>query len=91
MTQDEKQHGNMVFEDALQAMKLEKRCARSGWNGKNMWVSVVYSGHSSVHNKHIDSLVVNHFLVIKDALGHIVPWLPSQDDLFAWDWFEVDA
>lgn len=36
---------NMDFGDAIRAMKDGKKVARSGWNGKGMWLSL--SGHSA--------------------------------------------
>ena len=81
----------MKFGDAIEALKKGERVARSGWNGKGMWLVLVPASiftEDSLYSKaglmggdikaHID---------IKTATGEMQPgWLASQTDMLADDW-----
>jgi len=58
-----------------------KYAARSGWNGKNMWI------HLQVPDDH--SKMTLPYIYMKTAQGDLVPWLASQTDILAIDWMEV--
>ncbi len=70
---------------ALHALKQGKRVARSGWNGKGMWLLLqVPDAHSKM---------TLPYIYIEYPVGHPaypdgsrVPWLASQTDLLAEDW-----
>ena len=71
----------MDFGGALQALKSGKRVARSGWNGKGMWLALqVPDAHSKMSLPYIYMSTVD---------GKLVPWLASQTDLLSEDWLEV--
>lgn len=86
----------MDFGDAVRALKHGKRVARTGWNGKDMFLFLVTGstfkvnrapllgiypeGHEVQYHAHID---------MKTAQGYVVPWLASQSDVLADDWIEV--
>lgn len=61
--------------EAIEAVKSGKRIARSGWNGKGMFVyRAKFDGFKPV-------------LILKNAKGESQPgWVFSQDDLFSDDW-----
>lgn len=73
------------FGQALTLLKTGKRMARSGWNGKGMFVFLVPGiypdGTTSNYHAHID---------MKTADGQVVPWLASQTDVLAEDWQVVE-
>ena len=73
----------MNFGEALQALWFGKRVARSGWNGKGMWIELqLPSTNSKMTLPYI-------FIVTPGAFttqGHMVPWLASQTDLLVEDW-----
>lgn len=79
----------MTFSKALDALKAGGRLARSGWNGKNMWVVLQRpDAHSDM---------THPYIYIEYPAGHPaypsgakVPWLASQTDLMADDWSLVD-
>jgi hypothetical protein len=90
------------FSLALDALKEGKRIARSGWNGKGMWLCLsgplqgqpvdsekVWSPHC---RKFAESQIGNWVRVLptinmKTADGHILMgWLASQTDLLSDDW-----
>lgn len=87
----------MNFSDALEALKGGEKVARTGWNGKGMFVFLVPgsvfkvdrapllgiypAGTTVTYHAHVD---------MKTADGLIVPWLCSQTDLLAEDWGIVE-
>ncbi|EGR2972443.1 DUF2829 domain-containing protein [Vibrio parahaemolyticus] len=90
-----KPSGNMNFGQALEMMKLGKKVARSGWNGKGMWLILV-PGTASVRpvagtpysNAGITSETdINPHIDMYTADGKMQPgWLASQTDMLADDW-----
>lgn len=71
------------FSEALTAITYGKKITRKGWNGPNQYVYLV-------SNAVQDGFGFDTFAVLKNAQGGRVPWLPSQGDLFAADWVEVE-
>jgi hypothetical protein len=83
----------MNFGQALEAVKAGKRIARSGWNGKNMFLFLVPGSQFKVNREPLlsimgDGAVVDYHAHIdmKTAQGYVVPWLASQADLLSEDW-----
>lgn len=84
---------SMDFGMALAALKIGKRVARQGWNGKGMWLSLVPNGLFDVAcsvvrydpNKPSDTKLLP-WIGMKTADGGFVPWLASQTDMLADDW-----
>jgi hypothetical protein len=75
----------MNFSATLDALKEGKKVARSGWNGKNMWLQLQ---RPDQHSK-----MTHPYIYIEYPDGHPayphgckVPWLASQTDLMAEDW-----
>ena len=74
----------MSFGHAIEMLKLGKKVARAGWNGKGMWLMLMAGGHSSLPDgSEFEALP---FIVMKTADDKIVPWLASQTDVLANDW-----
>ena len=85
------------FSEALDRIKDGGLVARSGWNGRNMflflvpgstfWVArhpllgIFEAGAKIDYHAHVD---------MRTADGTIVPWLCSQTDLLAEDWVIVE-
>lgn len=65
---------------ALEAMQDGQRVARRGWNGANMWLAI--------QNPDTDG-PWRPFVYIKPVDGLLTPWVASQLDLLATDWFVV--
>lgn len=77
------------FGEAIRRMKNGARVARKGWNGKGMFVM-----HCSVDGKDYtlsDGMAVTRrdYLYMKAADNTVVPWVASQTDILAEDWYEV--
>ena len=79
---------NVSFGDAIEAAKQGQVIARSGWNGKNMYLFYVHPEQWSYQVK--PTICNNHsrlpFIAMCTATGAVVPWLASQTDVLANDW-----
>ena len=81
------------FGAALRRMREGLKLSREGWNGKGMWAELQKpDAHSKMTRHYIFLCVPNgktsQFAASNEAVDR-VPWLPSQTDLLAEDWFEV--
>lgn len=84
------------FADVVRGLKMGKRFARSGWNGKGMFIFLVPGSHFEVSREPLASILgmgtpvdYHAHIDMKTAQGYIVPWLASQADMLAEDWVEV--
>ncbi|MBK7025204.1 MAG: DUF2829 domain-containing protein [Sulfuritalea sp.] len=76
------------FGDALSQLKKGERVARNGWNGKNMWLQMqTPDAHSKMTLPYIYIEYPNGHPAY--PTGSRVPWLASQTDMLAEDWFVV--
>jgi len=64
---------------AVDRMEAGERVARAGWNGRNMWLALQVPDH---HSK-----MSLPYVYMKTADHQMVPWLCSQTDLLATDWY----
>lgn len=69
------------FDWALKQLIVGRRVARSGWNGKNMWIKL------QVPDK--NSKMSLPYIYMRTAQAELVPWLASQTDLLSCDWVPV--
>ncbi|MNC45704.1 hypothetical protein D3C75_946840 [compost metagenome] len=80
----------MTFGEALWNLKLGNKVARSGWNGKAMWLSLINGYSVDIHDKHVSpSQELSPWIGMKTADNKFVPWLASQTDVLAEDWVVV--
>lgn len=87
----------LTFGLAVEALKKGHRVARAGWNGKEMWLSVVTSDNYLILtppykdvNSGPDSVGPLPWIGMKTADNKFVPWLASQTDMLAEDWMIVE-
>ena len=78
----------ITFGLALEVMKMGKRVARAGWNGKGMWVRYVHALLYTVDGLELETQ--RSWLGMKTVNGEFVPWVASQTDLLAEDWEIVE-
>lgn len=87
--------GSLSFGHALVALKDGKRVARSGWNGKGMFLYHVpaasYPAQRNSRGTMIgvfpdDMVPYGDYIAMKTAQNNVVPWLASQTDMLADDW-----
>lgn len=77
----------MTFGKALKKLKKGWKVARSGWNGKGMWLRLVVPTGGSA----FDMGYENHsYIEMKTADDQLVPWVASQTDMLAEDWETVE-
>lgn len=87
---------NLTFGAALENAKLGHKVARTGWNGRGMWI-VVQRGYptgipindntASATGFPVGTVCKFHpYLMMKDVSGAFFPWNPNQLDLLSEDW-----
>ncbi len=84
------------FGYALKAMKRGERVARSGWNGKGLFVYVVpansYKAQTGAAKAFFGEgamVPYNAYMAVKNVDGTISTWAPSGSDALAEDWSVV--
>ena len=88
--------GQGGFGEALAALKTGQRVARSGWDGKGMWLALYTNPEPRKYVVFAFNMVstvgyeLADWIGMKTADDKFVPWLASQTDLLAMDWQIVD-
>lgn len=77
----------MNFGEALDCLKQGKKVARSGWNGKGLWLELQLPDAGSKMT--LPYIFISYPPDATNTPGARVPWLASQTDLLAADWYEV--
>ena len=67
---------------AIEQLKVGKKVARSGWNGKGM--------HLELQRPDEHSKMTLPYIFMFTAQGDYVPWLASQTDMLSEDWGLVE-
>ena len=87
----------MNFGHAIQALKDGLKVARSGWNGKGMFLYLVPGSTFTVNRPPLLGIYpegtpiwYHAHIDMKTSNGMCVPWLASQTDMLANDWMVVD-
>lgn len=84
----------MTFGLAIEALRQDKRVARSGWNGKGMWLGLVrgydYNPDKGKATAYALGCQKLPWIGMKTADDCFVPWLASQTDMLADDWMLID-
>lgn len=94
----------MTFGMAIEALRLGARVARSGWNGKGMWLALscphskdvpsaaFWNEHNAQHARDMGGTAkVLPSITMKTATDEILMgWLASQSDMLATDWLIVE-
>lgn len=87
----------LTFGEALEQLKAGRRVFRDGWNGKGMWLAYQKAYPEGVpinaNTAEATGLPVGSvqrflpYIMMCTASGAFVPWLASQTDILADDWF----
>ena len=93
----------MTFGLAIEALKMGKKVARAGWNGKGMWLTLSPGAEDlpaerfwAKHNREFaesngGTATVSPYITMKTADNKIQSgWLASQTDMLAEDWQVVE-
>lgn len=81
------------FSEVIQLLSLGKSFSRAGWNGKGLFITL------QVPDEH-SKMTAPYVYLSTPTIGHDtdgnnipawnrIPWICSQSDLLAKDWFEV--
>ena len=87
-----KSSGNLSFGSAIEFMKLGKKVARKGWNGKGMFIFLCHPIEIEYKNEEIDTDIdfaerMPNCIAMMTATSEIqVGWLSSQADMLSEDW-----
>ena len=75
------------FAVAIRELKEGNKVARSGWNGKGLWLELQ---RPNAHSKMtLPYIFISYPEDAQNTPGARVPWLASQTDLLADDWMVV--
>lgn len=82
------------FSVAIDMLKNGTKVSRAGWNGKGQYIylvpSALYDAQTDVAKTEFGEKVpYRAYLAIKTVQADVVPWVASQSDLLATDWYEV--
>ena len=90
-------NGQLDFSEALLLLKQGHRLARVGWNGRGMFVAyqkgypdgIPINKNTAEATGYLEGTVCRFlpYLILKTADGAFVPWLASQTDILAEDWY----
>ena len=87
----------LPFGLAVEAMKLGKKVARSGWNGSGMFAYLVPGSQFKVNRAPLlgiypEGTVINYHqhIALMTADCSIATWSPSGSDALAEDWYIVE-
>lgn len=88
----------MNFGEAIEALKAGHKVARSGWNGKGMFLYYVPANSYPASGNKLgtmtgifpdDMVPYGAYIAMKTAQDNVVPWLASQTDVLAEDWENI--
>ncbi len=84
------------FGQAIEQLKMGRRVAREGWNGQGMFIYLVDGSRFEVNRPPLlgiypqgTTIDYRPHIDMKTADGSCVPWVASQSDILANDWYEV--
>lgn len=84
------------FGQAIREVKSGKKIARTGWNGKGMYVYYVpaasYPAMTEIAIKQWGDgglVPYNPYLALKGVDNNVSTWVPSINDVLAEDWYVV--
>lgn len=75
----------MNFGKALELLRANHRIARYGWNGNGLWLELQIPDRQSKMT--LPYIYINYPEDAKKTPGARVPWVASQTDVLAEDWF----
>lgn len=81
----------MNFGKAIEALKDGKKVARSGWNGKGMYLFLCFPASIEPKAENVEIYSARQSIAIRTADSSIVVgWNASQEDMLAEDWMIVE-
>lgn len=96
----EMEDSGLSFGAAVSRLKSGQLVARTGWNGKGMFIYLVPENSYPVERNNLktmggvfpnDLVPYQPYIAMKTAQNTVVPWLASQSDVLAEDWRVVEV
>ena len=81
MENENAESGPGDFGYALEGLRKGLKAQRTGWNGRGMWLAL--------QTPDAGSKMTLPYIYMSTVQGDMVPWLASQTDLLATDWFVI--
>ena len=72
------------FGEALAVLQMGGTVCRNGWNAPGQYVEALILDRGGL--AYLSQKMTQPYLYLKNAQDELVPWVPSQGDLFAEDW-----
>lgn len=89
-----RENNNLTFGLALEALKMGKKIARNGWNGKGQFIelatSVSYMNPDGEMQNVSHEQMGNKAVAFVGTSGVQLGWLASQADMLSEDWYIVE-
>ena len=82
ITDTDSMNHNLNFSVALVLLKRGEKLARKGWKDLGMFIKMQVPNE---HSKMSKPYIYLHVSVYRSQ-DTLVPWIPSQEDMFAEDW-----
>lgn len=83
----------LTFGHAIEAMKAGKKVARAVWNGKGMWLRVVYPYLDKqflvIEGEFCEGTLLP-YIGMKTVDNGFIPWIASQTDMLSGDWMVIE-
>lgn len=73
---------------AIRNMENGAKVQRTGWNGKGLWLEIQVPDENSKMT--MPYVYINYPDDAVNTPGARVPWMASQTDLLAYDWYVVE-
>lgn len=70
------------FATAITLIKSGMKVARQGWNGQGMFITAQFPDTNSKMQR--------PYIYMSPVDGYLVPWVASQTDLLAEDWYLIN-
>ena len=87
---------NFSFGEAIRLLKRGHKVSRRGWNGKGQFIYYVSPGNYKPCTDAARTIVnedgnvpYRDYIAIYTVQGTVVPWVASQTDILAEDWYIV--
>ena len=75
---------------AVEAMKKGSRVARAGWNGKGVFIEIIFDEGDCMLLSSGEGYEMCSWIGMKTADNKFVPWTASQTDILADDWVVLE-
>jgi hypothetical protein len=96
-TQDKNEPEHFDFGVAIRHLKDKKEVARTGWNGKRMFLFIIQGSNDIAKlngygfGEYENEPTFQDAIFMRTADNKLVPWLASQTDVLADDWVIYSA